>query len=142
MSDNYPGVIPMVAYEDGPAALDWLARAFGFKERTRHFAPDGRMDHGEMDTGSGVIMLATPTRDYESPRHHREHCDTARTWATVPWIVDGVLVYVEDVDAHYRRAKQESARILTEPEGDFPGRRYRVEDIEGHRWMFMEREKK
>jgi hypothetical protein len=35
MSTNYPTVIPMLAYEDGAAALDWLAKAFGFRERTR-----------------------------------------------------------------------------------------------------------
>ena len=32
MADEYPGVIPMISYEDGLAALDWLARAFGFRE--------------------------------------------------------------------------------------------------------------
>ena len=28
-------VIPMLTYEDGPAAMDWLAEAFGFQEITR-----------------------------------------------------------------------------------------------------------
>jgi len=28
-------LIPMLDYEDGPAALDWLAEAFGFHEVTR-----------------------------------------------------------------------------------------------------------
>jgi uncharacterized glyoxalase superfamily protein PhnB len=46
-----------------------------------------------------------------------------------------------DVDAHYRQAKSAGATILTEPEDGPPGRRYRAEDIEGHRWMFMQREK-
>jgi len=27
--------------------------------------------------------------------------------------------------------------MLFELEDGFPGRRYRVEDLEGHRWMFM-----
>ena len=35
MSTNYPTVIPMLSYEDGAAALDWLAKPFGFRERTR-----------------------------------------------------------------------------------------------------------
>jgi hypothetical protein len=29
--------------------------------------------------------------------------------------------------------------ILTEIEDDAPGRRCRAEDLEGHRWFFMER---
>ena len=28
---DYPGVIPMLSYEDGAAALDWLEDAFGLK---------------------------------------------------------------------------------------------------------------
>ena len=85
------------------------------------------------------IMLATPTPAYESPRKHRLTCDRARQWSTVPWVIDGVLVHVADVDAHYARARREGATILSEPEDGPPGRRYRAEDIEGHRWMFMER---
>jgi uncharacterized glyoxalase superfamily protein PhnB len=62
-----------------------------------------------------------------------------RNWLSVPWIVDGVLVYVTDLDAHYDRARQHGARILTARENDWPGPRYRAEDLEGHRWMFMQR---
>jgi uncharacterized glyoxalase superfamily protein PhnB len=32
--DGMPQVIQMIAYEDAAAALDWLATAFGFRERT------------------------------------------------------------------------------------------------------------
>jgi PhnB protein len=133
-----PGATPFLAYEDGPGALEWLARAFGFKELTR-MINDGRLAHGEMDTGSGIVMLATPTPDYQSPRRHRDSCDAARRWLSVPWVVDGVLVYVDDLDAHHRRARQTGATILSEPESGPPAPRYRVEDIEGHRWMFMQR---
>jgi uncharacterized glyoxalase superfamily protein PhnB len=130
-------VVPMIAYEDGVAALEWLARAFGFRERSRMLGKDGRLAHGEMEAGDGLIMLATPTPDYEGPRRHREGCEPARRWSAVPWVIDGVLVYVPDIDAHFERAKREGATLLSELEEGFPGRRYRVEDLEGHRWMFM-----
>jgi uncharacterized glyoxalase superfamily protein PhnB len=139
MAANYPDVIPMIAYENGPAAMDWLSSAFGFRERARMLGNDGRLSHGEMETGSGVIMLATPTPDYQAPRRHRAECEPAQKWSRVPYIVDGVLVYVDDVNAHYQQAKQRGATILSEPESDDYGRRYRVEDVEGHRWMFMQR---
>jgi uncharacterized glyoxalase superfamily protein PhnB len=129
----------MLAYEDGVAAPDWLAGAFGFEERARIVGKDGRLGHGEMAAGDGLIMLATPTPAYESPRRHRDHCEAAATWSQVPWVIDGVLVYVDDIDAHYERARQAGAAILSEPEDGFPGRRYRAEDLEGHRWMFMQR---
>lgn len=83
MLNANPGVIPMIAYEDGIAALGWLAKAFGFRERTRMLGPDGRLSHGEMEAGDGVIMLATPTPDYESPKWHRAHCESAQRWSAV-----------------------------------------------------------
>lgn len=136
---EYPGVIPMIAYEDGVAAMEWLARAFGFRERARYTEPDGTLSHGEMEAGDGFIMLATPTPDYRGPKRLREICEQARKWSAVPWIIDGVLVYVDDLDAHIRRAREAGATILSEIEEDPPGRRYRAEDLEGHRWFFFER---
>ena len=141
MPIEYPTVIPMISYENGITALEWLAKAFDFRERARQIGTDGRLSHGEMDAGDGIIMLATPTPDYESPKHHRETCKQARKWSAVPWIIDGVLVYVDDLDAHFTRAKAAGATILSEIQEDSPGRRYRVEDLEGHRWFFMERNK-
>ncbi|HSJ55149.1 MAG TPA: VOC family protein [Anaerolineae bacterium] len=134
-----PDVIPMLAYENGVEALEWLARAFGFRERERWLGEDGLLAHGELDAGDGVIMLATPTPDYESPKHHRQSCEAARRWSQVPWVIDGVLVHVDDVDEHYERARRAGAIIMTEPEDGPAGRRYRAEDLEGHRWMFVER---
>jgi len=134
-----PAVVPMLAYEDGPATMDWLARAFGFEERVRMLDSAGRLSHGEMKAGDGVVMMATPSPDYQSPRHHRDTCAAAASWLQVPYIVDGVLVYVDDVVAHHARAVEAGATILSPPEDGGHGLRYRVEDLEGHRWMFMQR---
>ena len=99
MADHEPTVIPMLSDEDGAAAMDWLVAAFGFRERTRMLEPDGRLSHGELEAGDGLIMLASPTADYESPRHHRETCQQSRKWQTVPWVIDGVLVQVDHLAA-------------------------------------------
>jgi PhnB protein len=139
MPADEPGVIPMLAYENGPAAMDWLAAAFGFEERDRRLDANGRLSHGEMKAGEGVIMLATPSPHYEGPRHHRQGCAAASKWSEVPYIVDGVLVYVGDLAKHFQRAKQHGALILSEPQPGQDGRRYRAEDLEGHRWMFVQR---
>ena len=139
MEDLNPQVIPMIAYKDGTAALDWLAKAFGFVEVERILGDDGRLSHGEMTVGTGRIMLATPTPAYEGPREHRTHCERALEWSKVPWVIDGVLVYVDDLDAHFKCAVAAGAVILSNPEDGYPGRRYRAEDLEGHRWMFLQR---
>ena len=130
--------VPMIAYEDGNAAMDWLIEAFGFAEGDRRIDGKGRLTHGELDTGDAIIMLASPTPDYESPKHHRESCEAARRWSEVPYIIDGVLVTVKDLNAHFKRANAAGARILSEPEETPDGRHYRAEDLEGHRWMFEE----
>jgi uncharacterized glyoxalase superfamily protein PhnB len=49
-------------------------------------------------------------------------------------------IIVDNIDEHFERAKREGAFILSEPEDGFPGHRYRAEDLEGHRWMFLQRE--
>jgi len=139
MSDGYPAVIPMLAYEHGPEAMDWLARAFGFRERARMLGENGRLSHGEMEAGDGMIMLATPSPHYHGPKRHREECEAAARWSEVQYIIDGVLVYVDDVDAHFARAKAAGATILSPVEQGGEGKRYRAEDLEGHRWMFMAR---
>jgi uncharacterized glyoxalase superfamily protein PhnB len=140
MASSHPDVIPMIAYEDGPQAMDWLSKAFGFRERARMVAADGLLGHGEMEAGEGgLIMLATPSADYRSPKSHRETCEQAAKWSSVPYIVDGVLVYVKDVTAHFEQARKAGATILSELEDGSDGKRYRAEDLEGHRWMFMQR---
>ncbi len=135
-----PDVIPMLAYENGVSALDWLAQAFGFRECRRILGQDGRLSHGEMEAGDGRIILASPTPDYQSPKHHRQTCEAANRWSQVAWVIDGVLVYVGDIEGHLARAKRAGAFILSGIEGDPPMRHYRAEDLEGHRWMFMQRE--
>jgi len=132
-----PTVVPMLAYEDGPAAMDWLVQAFGFVERERWMGEDGLLAHGELAVGEdGLVMLATPTARYEGPARHREHCAEAAAWSEVPYVIDGVLVEVDDLEAHLARARAGGARILSEIEDAGGFRHYRAEDLEGHRWMF------
>ena len=129
----------MLAYEDATTAIDWLVDAFGFRERLRYTEDDGTVTHAELELGGGLIMLATPTPDYVSPKRHRESCEQARKWSESPYVIDGVLVDVDDVDAHFARAKAAGATILSEPEDVGIGvRHYRAEDLEGHRWMFSQ----
>lgn len=132
---------PMIAYEDAGAAVEWLTRAFGFREdaANRYVGTDGRVGHAEMETErGGVIMLAEPTPDYRSPIHHRQECEAAERWSSIPWVIDGVQVEVDDVDAHRARAEAAGARMLTPIRDEPYGRLYNAEDLEGHRWMFVQ----
>jgi len=53
-------------------------------------------------------------------------------------VIDGLSVQVDSVDVHFARAKGAGATILSEPQDNPYGRLYRAEDLEGHRWMFIE----
>jgi uncharacterized glyoxalase superfamily protein PhnB len=141
LAPGLPRITPMIAYEDVAAAIDWLATGFGFRERegTRLTGEDGRITHAEMELEDGVIMLANPTPDYQSPRHHADVCEQARKWLSVPYVIDGLHVFVEAVDDHFARARAAGATMLSEPEDQPYGERvYRVADLEGHRWMFAQ----
>ena len=134
-----PRIIPMVSYEDVPAAADWLCSAFGFNERLRYTAEDGTVSHVQLELEDGLVMLGNPDGRYVSPKRHAESCETMRSVYETPFVSDGLHVYVADVAAHFERARTAGATILSElEETPFGDRHYRVEDPEGHRWMFAE----
>jgi uncharacterized glyoxalase superfamily protein PhnB len=139
MSDKFQQIIPMLSYEDGVAAMDWLCRVFGFSEKTRMLDDNGILVHGEITLGDGMVMLASPTPDYQSPKHHREICKDTAEFYKVPYIINGILVHVDDVEKHYQSAMENGAVILSSLEGGGPGLRYRAEDLEGQRWMFIQK---
>ena len=133
-------VIPMLSYEDVGRSADWIAEAFGFTETGRWSDEAGRVTHVNMELGGGVFMLGWPSADYQSPLHHAETCEHARRWSETPYVVDGVMVYVDDIEAHFAQASAAGASILTSLQ-DNPGigqRQYRAADVEGHRWMFAQ----
>jgi uncharacterized glyoxalase superfamily protein PhnB len=135
----WPRVVPMPTYEDVGKASDWLCAAFGFTERQRFANGDGRVTGTILEVpGGGALLLGWSGPHYQSPAHHRHTCEAARRWHSVPYVVDGVLVTVDDVVAHCARARAAGAVVLTEPIDEGHGRSYRVEDLEGHRWMFSQ----
>lgn len=119
-------IVPMLAYQDAPAAIEFLSRAFGFEERYRLPMDDGRIGHAELALGDEIVMLASvfPEIGTASPQD-------------LPAVHCQLQVYVDDVDAHYERAREAGATIATEPEDQFYGARsYRAVDPEGGRWIF------
>jgi uncharacterized glyoxalase superfamily protein PhnB len=119
-------IFPMLAYEDAPAAIDFLCRAFGFRERSRMQSDDGIVGHAEVELDGQVVMLATVWRDggLAPPNelaglHSQLHC------------------IVADVDEHWQQARDAGAVVISEPADQFYGERtYRALDPEGHRWIF------
>jgi PhnB protein len=112
-------IIPYIFYRDVPAALEWLARAFGFKEEMRTGTPSGGI-HGEMSLDGQRIMMGQGAKDWGmvSP--------IEATMATM-----GVFIYLDDVDAHHARAQAAGAQIVHPPRNESYGRTYTARDLDG-----------
>ena len=119
-------IVPALSYDDAPAMIEFLCRVFGFVERFRLNMPDGSIGHASLLSGEDEVTLASayPEGGLGGP-------------SGLPHLHASVMVYVDDVDAHYSHAVAEGATILQEPEDQFFGdRTYRVADPEGGHWWF------
>jgi len=121
-----PSLVPDLAYDDVARAIDWLCRAYGFRERTdARLAWRGGM-RAWLELGDALVGLASPGHGTESPQKLGGVCHTLK-------------LYVPDVDAHFAHAKAAGAEITTEPmDGFWGGRIYRTRDLEGHLWEFSQ----
>ena len=122
-----PRVIPYLLYRDVGAALDWLCPAFGLSEFGDRFeGPDGKVQHATVKLGDGLIMMGCPGDDFQNPN-------------ALGQANQQLYIYVEDVDAHFERAKQAGAKIVDELADKFYGdRTYGAADPEGHQWYFAQ----
>jgi uncharacterized glyoxalase superfamily protein PhnB len=124
-----PRIAPNVFYDDPAAALDWLAKAFGFELRMSMPGPDGGVMHAEMQVADSVVMMSptSSTEEWHSPK------------SLGGSVTQSLYVYVDDLDVHCARARGADAEILSEPEDMFWGdRTYVAKDLEGHRWTFAQ----
>ena len=119
-------LIPLLVCEDIAAEHDFLVDALGFTSGGIHRTPEGQAVHAEVRAGDLVIWLHRVAAEQKlaAPR-------------SLPAASSGLVVYVEDVDAHFARARARGAQPESEPK-DMPygQREYGVTDREGHRWWF------
>jgi uncharacterized glyoxalase superfamily protein PhnB len=123
---TFERIIPLLTYQDIPAAHDFLVRAFGFASGGIDRTPEGWAVHGEVRAGDTAIWLhrVTTEHDLDSPLA----VDVANS---------GLVIQLDDVDAHYERARAAGARIDSEPvDQPYGQREYGARDPEGHRWWF------
>ena len=119
---NYTDLSPYLIVDGAQRTIDFLVEVLG-AERLRHFpAPDGKVMHAEVRIGDSVVMIA----------------DGNEGW---PPIGAHVHVYVEDVEATYRRALEAGAESVQEPvRRDDEDRRGGVKDPGGTTWWIATRE--
>lgn len=119
-------IYPTLFYDDAPAAIDWLERAFGFQRKLVVPGANGQVKHSELVFGLGVIMVSSsrPAEQRVSP-------------STLGATHQGLCVQVDDPDAHYQRAKAAGAVVVQElRDEEYGSRGYMAKDPEGHIWYF------
>jgi uncharacterized glyoxalase superfamily protein PhnB len=126
---DMPRITPHLFYDDVAAAIDWLVRAFGFGIRLRMTDQDGAVVHGDLEVADSLVMvgLTSESEVRESPR------------SLGGKISQRLYIFVDDVDAHFERARSAGATIISNPTEQFYGDRvYECMDPEGHRWKFAQ----
>ena len=124
--EGHDRATPYLCVRDAASAIEFYRKAFGATELMRLTQPDGKIGHAEIKIGAAPIMLADefPEMGFRGPQSLGGSPVT-------------IHLYVEDVDAHYARAKAAGAEIVMELEDtDYGSRGYSVRDLEGHLWSF------
>jgi len=62
-ASSAPTFYPTLRYKDAPAAIRWLAAAFGFQEHLVVPGPNGTVAHAELRFGTGIFMMGSQKDD-------------------------------------------------------------------------------
>src|SRR3954453_9084291 len=117
-------VIPALQYQDAPAAIDFLCKAFGFEKKAVYQGEGGSITHAELTLGNGMVMLGSVKETDYGKLLVRPHQVGGVTMST--------YCIVADPDAHFARAKAVGSQITRAPERQDYGRRaYTRPDPEG-----------
>jgi PhnB protein len=121
---GYRTVTPYLTIKNGAKALEFYTKAFGATEIYKLMMPDGRLGHAEIRLGDSMIMLGD-----EFPEYGGKAPDTLGGSPV------SIYLYVEDVDAFFKRALAAGAKerkpVMDQFYGDRSGQ---LEDPFGHLW--------
>ena len=134
---GWPRISSSLYYDDPKAAIDWLCKAFGFEVRLLVEGDGGSVEHSELTFGEGLVMVSGPRTDKYPFMRTPSQAGGANT--------QNVFVYVDDAEAHCKRAREAGATIVKELAvvdygADYwSDRGYECSDPGGHHWWFYQR---
>jgi uncharacterized glyoxalase superfamily protein PhnB len=120
---EHPSVFPWRTYDDAHAAIAFLESAFGAERHAYHEADDGSVQHAELRFGNGIVMVGSSKPGLPASRGQGERGT-------------GIYIAVDDIEAHYARAREAGAEIVNEPQDLGYSREYNARDPEGNGWQF------
>ena len=119
----HPTVFPWRTYDDAHAAIAFLESAFGAERHAFHPAEDGSVAHAELRFGNGIVMVGSSRPNLPATRGN----DGPGA---------GIYIAVDDVEAHYARARDGGAEIVSELRDLDYSKEYSARDPEGNAWQF------
>src|SRR6266581_6313445 len=112
-----------IVYPDVAEAIASLTKTFGFTEHYRYGDPSAPSG-AQMFLGQAWIMLRSARPGSASP-------------AQLGYGTQSLTVFLEDVDAHFQKAKSAGAKIVEDlHETEYGERQYGAEGLAGHHWLF------
>src|SRR5262245_21024049 len=98
-------IFPILRYNDARTAIRWLCATFGFKELFSVPESGPIVRHAQLALGTNIIMLGSVRADegLASPQ-------------ALGVSTQALSVRVDDVDAHFERARAAGAQIASPPE--------------------------
>jgi PhnB protein len=122
--EGYSPVTPYLTVKGAAGAIDFYKKAFGAEEAFRMNSPDGKVMHAEIRIGGAVIMLHDEMPEWK-----------ALSPQTIGDSGSSIMLYVQDVDAVFKRALAAGATSIMDVADQFYGDRCGgLKDPFGHKW--------
>ena len=120
--EGYHTATPYLVVRNSAEALEFYAKAFGAKEKSRMPGPGGRIMHAEFQIGDSMFMMSDEMGPNKSPQ-------------SLGGSPVSVFLYVPDVDSVFNQAVNAGAKADMPPQDMFWGDRFgKLTDPFGHNW--------
>jgi uncharacterized glyoxalase superfamily protein PhnB len=109
-------IMPILTVDGAGKFIEFVKAAFGAQELSRFDGPGGAVMHAELTIGPSIVMTSDANEEF-------------------PALPARLQLYIEDVDAVYKRALAAGATSIRAPEDQFYGDRSAgVRDAFGNEW--------
>lgn len=117
--EGYHTITPYFSVRGASELIEFLKQAFDAEEFERHATPDGTILNSQVKVGDSIVLIAEAPKDMGDRK-----------------LMPAMLyMYVNDVDAVYKKAVQAGGKSIMEPVDQFYGDRSgAVEDMAGNQW--------
>jgi PhnB protein len=110
--EGFTSVTPYVVMDDTAAAIEFYKKALGATEKMRLPTPDGNVMYAEIQVGNARMMMGHPCPEWGGK--------SAKSFGGSPV---SFFVYVEDVEAAFKKAKDAGMSVKKEIQDMFWGDR-------------------